>query len=183
MTEVIEELFTLLLIAFALGMDAFSVSLGMGLFKLRLLQIFKIGITIGFFHIWMPLLGIVLGKYLSEYFGVVATYIGGALLVILGVQMLLSSFSSNKNNVMKPIGFGLFIFGFIVSLDSFSVGLTFGIYGARIMLVIISFGVATTILTWTGLILGRKVQGFLGDYSQAFGGSIMLIFGLKLLIW
>ena len=55
MYGMIGEIVTLLLMAFALGMDAFSVGLGMGMFKLRLRQIFKIGITIGLFHVWMPL--------------------------------------------------------------------------------------------------------------------------------
>ena len=60
----IGEIITLVLMAFALGMDAFSVGLGMGMFNLRLRQILKIGITIGLFHVWMPLVGIFAGKFL-----------------------------------------------------------------------------------------------------------------------
>ncbi|WP_442596923.1 manganese efflux pump MntP [Neobacillus sp. D3-1R] len=183
MTAVVGELLTLILMAFALGMDAFSVGLGMGMFKLRLRQIFKIGITIGFFHVWMPLLGMIAGKFLSHQFGTIATYIGGGLLIVLGVQMIWSSFrSDDDSSVMTPVGFGLLVFAFSVSLDSFSVGLTLGIYGAKTALVLICFGAAATILTWSGLLVGRKVQNWLGKYSEVLGGSILLAFGLKLLL-
>ena len=181
MSIMVGEIVTLLLMAFALGMDAFSIGLGMGMYKLRLRQIFKIGITIGLFHVWMPLVGMLAGKFLSEKFGAFATVIGGVLLVILGIQMVWSSLKKNDEKVITPMGFGLFIFALSVSLDSFSVGLSLGIYGAKTVFVILSFGIAATILTWAGLLLGRKVQGWLGAYSEALGGGILLAFGLKLL--
>jgi manganese efflux pump family protein len=182
LVSVAGELITLILMAFALGMDAFSVGLGMGMFKLRLRQIFKIGITIGLFHVWMPLLGMIAGKFLSDQFGTIATYIGGALLLLLGLQMLWSSFKNEEGSVITPVGMGLIVFAFSVSLDSFSVGLTLGIYRAKTILVLACFGIAATILTWAGLIIGRKVQNWLGKYSVALGGSILLAFGLKLLL-
>lgn len=182
MYGMIGELVTLVLMAFALGMDAFSVGLGMGMFKLRLRQIFKIGITIGLFHVWMPLVGMLAGKFLSDKFGTFASIVGGLLLMVLGVQMIWSSLRKSEESVMTPVGFGLLIFATSVSLDSFSLGLTLGIYGAKTILVIICFGVVATILTWAGLLLGRKAQGWIGSYSEALGGSILLAFGIKLLL-
>ena len=86
----IGELVTLMLMAFALGMDAFSIGIGMGMFQLRLRQILYIGIVVGVFHVWMPLLGMMTGKFLSNTFGTFATYAGGILLIVLGIQMFLS---------------------------------------------------------------------------------------------
>lgn len=177
------ELYTLIILATALGMDAFSVSLGIGMLKLRLRQIFKIGIHIGIFHIWMPLIGMLAGRFLSEKFGMIASYLGGGLLIILGAQMIISSFHQKEHLIIKPVGIGLFLFGISVSFDSFAVGLTLGIYGAKMILVLICFGTVSTMLTWAGLLLGRRVQGWLGDYSVALGGSIMLTLGLKLIFW
>lgn len=182
MNALIGELLTLILMAFALGMDAFSVGLGMGMYQLRLRQIFKIGITIGIFHVWMPLVGMLAGKFLSEKFGTFASIIGGLLLILLGIQMIWSSFKKDQESVITPVGIGLLLFALSVSLDSFSVGLTLGIYGARTIMAIVCFGIAATILTWSGLLIGRKVQGWLGAYSEALGGSILLVFGLKLLL-
>ncbi|KSU88807.1 hypothetical protein A2U94_05880 [Bacillus sp. VT 712] len=177
----ISELITLVIMAFALGMDAFSVGLGMGLVRLRFRQIFYIGVIIGLFHIWMPLLGMFIGKLLSDKLGMLATYGGGVLLLILGIQMIYSSFKRDEEPFIKPVGWGLMIFALSVSLDSFSVGLSLGIFGARTFLTIMIFGVVSMLLTWLGLLLGRRVQGWLGSYSEALGGSILLAFGIKLL--
>ncbi|MBP2243015.1 putative Mn2+ efflux pump MntP [Cytobacillus eiseniae] len=181
MGELFSVLFTLTLMAFALAMDAFSVGLGMGMYKLRLRQILKIGLLIGMFHVWMPLLGMITGKFLSEQFGMFATYVGGGLLLLLGIQMIWSGFKKEESSMITPVGWGLLLFGFSVSLDSFSVGLTLGIYGAKMLIVLICFGTTATILTWLGLLIGRKVQGWLGSYSEALGGSILIAFGIKLL--
>ncbi|WP_404330464.1 manganese efflux pump MntP family protein [Mesobacillus maritimus] len=181
MGAVIGEVVTLILMAFALGMDAFSVGLGMGMFRLSLRQILKIGIMIGIFHVWMPLVGMIAGRFLSDQFGAIASYLGGGLLILLGIQMIRSSFKEEEESLIAPVGKGLLFFAFGVSLDSFSAGLTLGIYGAKTFLVLICFGAVATILTWAGLFLGRRVQGWLGQYSEALGGGILLAFGLKLL--
>jgi manganese efflux pump family protein len=181
-STIIGELITLTIMALALGMDAFSVGLGMGLIRLRLRQILYIGVTIGFFHIWMPLLGMMIGKLLSDKLGTIASYAGGVLLMALGLQMVISSFRHEEESFMKPVGFGLLVFALSVSLDSFSVGLSLGIFGARTAVTIAIFGFVSMVLTWLGLILGRRVQGWLGKYSEALGGSILLAFGIKLLL-
>lgn len=181
MTSIIGEMITIIIMAFALGMDAFSISLGMGMYELRLRQIFKIGITVGIFHIFMPLLGMIAGRFLSQQFDTIAMYIGGGLLFILGVQMIWSSLGKESESIITPTGIGLLIFALSVSLDSFSVGLTLGIYGAQTILVLICFGAGAAILSWLGLLIGRHVQGWLGKYSEVLGGAILLFFGLKLL--
>lgn len=168
--------------AFALGMDAFSVGLGMGLIQLRLRQIFKIGVTIGIFHAWMPLTGIVIGKFLSNRFGEFASITGGVLLLLLGIQMIWSSFKKEESPLITPVGLGLFLFALSVSLDSFSVGLSLGIFGARTVATIFIFGFVSMILTWAGLLLGRKVKNIIGTYSVVLGGCILFFFGLKLLL-
>ncbi|PLT36036.1 hypothetical protein CUU64_00970 [Bacillus sp. V5-8f] len=168
--------------AFALGMDAFSIGLGMGMFRMGLKQVFVIGLTVGIFHIWMPLLGIIAGRFLSDQFGTIAAYAGGILLLILGLQMFISGIRGGEGAVLAPVGMGLFIFALSVSLDSFSVGLTLGIFGAKTAVTLACFGFAATVLTWLGLLIGKKVQGVLGVYSEVLGGSILFAFGLKLLI-
>ncbi|MFS0821329.1 manganese efflux pump MntP family protein [Bacillus sp. 1P02SD] len=181
-TAFLGEIITLFIMAFALGMDAFSVGLGMGLIRLRLKQIFSIGITIGLFHMWMPLAGMMIGHFLSDTFGAIATYVGGGLLLFLGLQMIISSFKDDDHQRMiTPVGIGLFIFALSVSLDSFSVGLSLGIYGAKTVMVILMFGIVSMVLSWIGLLLGRKVQNWLGTYSEVLGGCILLVFGVKLL--
>jgi putative Mn2+ efflux pump MntP len=175
------EWMTLLFMSVALGMDAFSIGLGMGMLSLRFNQIFKIGITIGLFHMLMPLAGMTIGKQISLHFGNIAAIIGGVLLVILGVTMIRSSFSSDDEPFVQPVGIGLLVFALSASLDSFSVGLSLGIYGAKTWLTILMFGMMSMFLTWAGLIMGKKVQKWFGSYGEAFGGCILLAFGVKIL--
>jgi manganese efflux pump family protein len=179
---ILGEIITLFIMAFALGMDAFSVGLGMGLIPLRLRQIFFIGMTIGLFHIAMPLGGIIIGRLLSDQFGTIASLVGGILLVILGAQMFISSFKDEESPMITPVGFGLIIFALSVSLDSFSVGLSLGIYRVHTIIAILMFGLISMILTWSGLLLGRRVKEWIGTYSEALGGSILFAFGIKLLL-
>ena len=181
MSSIIGELVTIIIMAFALGMDAFSISLGMGMYRLRFKQMLNIGLVVGIFHILMPLLGMIAGRFLSEKFDAVASYIGGGLLLILGVQMIWSSLRKESESLITPVGFGLLLFALSVSLDSFSVGLTLGIYGARTLLVLICFGAGAMLLSWLGLIIGRRVQGLLGQYSEVLGGAILLFFSFRLL--
>ncbi|MBP3952778.1 manganese efflux pump MntP family protein [Bacillus suaedae] len=168
--------------ACALGMDAFSVSLGMGMLGLRLRQIFRIGVVIGMFHIIMPLLGIIAGRLLSSYFGMIANLIGGGLLLLIGLQMIVSAFKSEDEPAIKPVGFGLIIFALSVSVDSFSAGLSLGMLGAKTIVAVGLIGFMSMLLSWLGLIMGAKFQNLVGSYGEVLGGFILLGFGVKLIL-
>ena len=96
--------------------------------------------------------------------------------------MMIASFKKDDKPFITPVGFGLILFALSVSMDSFSVGLSVGIYGAKVFLTVMMFGIVSMILTWIGLLSGKKLQGWLGSYSEALGGSILLAFGIKLLL-
>ncbi|MFB1051524.1 manganese efflux pump MntP family protein [Paraliobacillus sp. JSM ZJ581] len=174
----LNETISLLIMGIALGMDAFSMGLGMGLQLLRLKRIFFIGIVVGIFHVVMPFIGMLVGRLITIQLEDVAILFAGLLLFGLGVHMILQTFQSERKQLMKPIGIGLFLFSFSVSIDSFSVGLSLGMSGMRIILTIILFGLSSMILSWVGLLLGKKARGLLGVYSEWLGGSILCGFGL-----
>lgn len=179
----VEEIITIMIMALALGMDAFSIAIGMGMVGLQIKQMIRIGVTVGIFHIIMPLLGIIFGKILSNYFGHYAILLGGALLLMIGFQMVYSSFQHNEGegHWLKPVGIGLILFSFSVSLDSFSAGLSLGMLGAKTFLTLASFGMMSMILSWTGLLMGSKLQQYIGSYGQCLGGLILIGFGVKLI--
>lgn len=172
----------LIMMAFALGMDAFSVSLGLGTIPIRRRQIFKVGLTVGGFHIVMPLIGVVIGGMISKHFGELAIIAGGAILIIIGGQMIISSLLAKESVTgFRPVGYGLFIFALTVSLDSFSVGLSLGIFGAKGIFAIFIFGITAMVLTWAGFFVGRKAHTFLGKWAQILGGVILITMGMRLL--
>ncbi|TMN22008.1 manganese efflux pump [Lentibacillus cibarius] len=175
------EFVSIMFMAIALGMDAFSVSLGLGMQQLRLKRIAFIGVVIGIFHIIMPFIGILLGQAISGQFGDYTTLIGGLLLFGIGAQMFFSAFNYESPKLVQPAGMGLLFFALSVSLDSFSVGLSLGMSEVRTVVTLLSFATASMVLTWAGMILGRKVHGLLGVYSEMLGGSILCGFGLYVL--
>lgn len=173
-----QEIFTLTFIALALGMDAFSVSLGLGMQKIRLKRIFIIGIVVGSFHVIMPFIGILAGKVISSGMGGWTELLSGLLLFGIGAHMIFSAFNFQSRPIFNTAGLGLIFFAFSVSLDSFSLGLSIGMSEIKIILSVAVFGTVSGVLTWAGLLLGRKVQGMFGAYSEILGGSVLCGFGL-----
>lgn len=179
----INEDVTLVIMALALSMDAFSVCLAMGMAKPKLRQIAKISMVIGLFHAIMPLIGIFIGEMLSEHFKTIANIVGGMLLVVLGGQMIIECLQKKNKRIIlvQPKGIGLIIFALSLSLDSFSVGLSLGVYGGKMLITILIFGLVNLFLSWAGLLIGRKTHKYFGLYGEALGGIILLALGFRML--
>jgi putative Mn2+ efflux pump MntP len=177
------QFLTLLMIAFALSMDAFSLGIGVGMVGIRLREIVKVSITIGLFHVAMPLVGIVVGVYLSEMVGDVAVFIGGAVLMAIGIHMFWNGLlQGEEKSIIQTKGIGMLLFAFSVSLDALTVGFSFGLMEVNKLMAVILFGVMGGFMAYFGLLLGRSVGGWLGDYSEVLGGVILFAFGLKFML-
>ncbi|USG65427.1 manganese efflux pump MntP family protein [Brevibacillus ruminantium] len=177
------QFLTLLLIAFALSMDAFSLGVGVGMIGIRLREIVKVSVTIGLFHIVMPLVGIAVGGYLSKMMGDIAIIVGGTVLMGIGLHMIWNGFSgADEKSMLQTKGFGLFLFAFSVSLDALTVGFSFGLMEINRFLAVSLFGVIGGIMSCFGLMIGRSMGGWLGEYSEVLGGLILLCFGLKIIL-
>lgn len=175
--------FTIFAMALALGMDAFSLGIGIGLRGIRLLHILRISAVIAAFHFIMPLMGMFTGKYVSVLLGDIALIAGGVLLVLLGSHMI---YSAVRGEAAQPFDhtttFGLILFALSVSIDSFSVGISLGLLSSDLLLTILIFGIIGGMMSVIGLLLGRKVSAGMGEYGEAVGGAILLAFGLKFLL-
>ncbi|MHA7967078.1 manganese efflux pump MntP [Paenibacillus sp. CAU 1782] len=175
----IGQALTLLFIALALGFDAFSLGLGIGLKGIRLRDIAKLGFVIGLFHVLMPLGGVWTGQLVSGLLGKLATSAAGVLLVLLGLHMMYSSFRGEEVRSLDHRSlWGLLVLAFSVSVDAFSVGITLGVFSANLWLTIAMFGLLGGLMSMLGLLLGRKVSGNMGEYGEACGGAILFIFGI-----
>ena len=174
---------TILIMAVALGMDAFSLGLGIGLKGVRKLDVLKLSSTIALFHVLMPLAGMLTGRYVSGLLGGVATSAGGALLLLLGGHMV---YSSLRGEAVRSIDhrtvWGLLLFALSVSVDSFSVGVSLGMFAAQMMAAVLAFGFFGGFMSVVGLMLGRRFSGRLGGYGEALGGAILFAFGVLFLI-
>lgn len=173
------QLIAILIMAAALGMDAFSLGIGIGMKGIRLLHVLKISVLIGIFHIVMPLLGMFTGHYVSSLLGQVTTYAAGGLLILLGIHMVWNSFKGGEIRMIDHRSLpGMILFALSVSVDSFSVGVSLGMFRSNLVLTVLAFGFFGGLMSVLGLLLGRRASRNLGDYGEALGGAILLAFGL-----
>lgn len=174
---------TLVIMAVALGMDAFSLGIGIGLKGIRRLDIIKISAVIACFHIIMPLMGMFMGNYVSSLLGNVATAVGGGLLLVLGGHMIFSSLRGESvQSFDHRTMWGITIFSLSVSIDSFSVGVSMGMFASDILATVLLFGFFGGLMSVVGLLIGRHVGHTLGGYGEACGGVILFIFGLMFIL-
>lgn len=179
------QFLSLFIIAVALGMDAFSLGLSLGIRGLFFRQICIISLTIGMFHFLMPLLGIGIGQALSELIGTVAVYAGGVLLCVLGVNMTWSGLSGRgtAHLMFNETSFwSIILLAFSVSVDSLSAGLSLGLFSANTVLAVSMLGMGGGVMAGVGLTVGKYAASWLGDYGELVGGAILLAFGLRFLL-
>ncbi|SEO23174.1 Putative Mn2+ efflux pump MntP [Amphibacillus marinus] len=174
-----------LFIAFALGLDAFSVCLGIGLQPIRLKKIAAIGLWIGGFHIIMPLLGLLIGSFLFDWISDFTELISGLLLVGLGMHIIFNTFAENYHQAaQKKQSFhtsAMLVLAFSVSLDSLPVGISLGVSGFATTLTLLIFGIVTTILTWISLLIAKKIQHNFDRSFDWIGGLTLCIIGLTVI--
>ncbi|MOA19665.1 manganese efflux pump MntP [compost metagenome] len=65
-----------------------------------------------------------------------------------------------------------------MSVDSFSVGVSLGMFHSNLVLTVLMFGLFGGLMSIIGLALGSGVSRGLGEYGEAAGGAILLAFGL-----
>ncbi|MCU6793004.1 manganese efflux pump MntP family protein [Paenibacillus sp. WQ 127069] len=177
------QFITILVMAVALGLDALSLGIGIGMKGIRKWDILKLSLMIAVFHMVMPLAGMFMGSYMGSLLGGVATIAGGILLVILGIHMI---YNSLKGEAAKSVDhktfLGMLLFAISVSIDSFSVGVSLGMFAGDRALTVLMFGTVGGVMSITGLMLGRKAGRWVGEYGEAVGGVILLAFGARFLL-
>ncbi|KAA8998398.1 manganese efflux pump [Paenibacillus spiritus] len=176
------QVLTVAMMAVALGFDAFSLGVGIGMRGIRLLHVLQMSLLIAVFHVVMPLLGLFTGEYVGHLLGRVAGAAAGGLLVLLGGHMVVNSFRSGDEEEARAIDhrklWGMLLISLSVSIDSFSVGVSLGMFVSNVPLTVLAFGAAGGLMAIGGLLLGRRASRKLGSFGEALGGAILLGFGL-----
>lgn len=174
---------TIMVMAVALGFDAFSLCLGIGMRGVRRWDMVRISSLVALFHVIMPLGGVLMGVWVSEILGQIAGLASGLLLMLLGMHMVYSSMRGGSSGLMNTATwFGILFFALSVSVDSFSVGVSLGMYHSDLWTTIAAFGIVGGIMSVVGLLLGHRIGQRIGEYGEAIGGAILLAFGVLFLI-
>lgn len=186
------QLMELMCLGVALGTDAFSVSVAVGMSRIRWQMILKLSIVIAVFHILMPLLGINLAQLLDYFFGQyyfketikdITSVIGAGLLMILGAIMIIESRNNEKYN---DYDFDLSMWGMIilavsVSIDALSVGFGLGMLNVKMLCSCLILGLIAGVMVLVGLLLGDKIALFLANKAQIIGGIVLILLGVHFL--
>lgn len=160
------------LMAISLSMDAFSLALVYGTLKMEFKERIVLSFIVGLFHFFMPLLGMCFFNILFSFFNFDMDYVVSFILCFIGFDMFISSFK--KSEVVSSFNFkDYFLFGFVVSVDSFSVGITLNNVFSPFVFACFSF-----IFTFTGLCLGNKIERLFGKVATILGGAVLFLIGI-----
>lgn len=184
-------------VAIALGADAFSLSLAIGLAGIGKRRIVHLSLVIAAFHVFMPLSGMMLGQALGTILGQYANLLGGLVLIGLGGRMIYNVYRPSveyfsfgqaraalfqkklsSNSSLK--GWGIYVLAASVSIDALSVGVSLGTIKADIVITVMIMGLITGLMTAMGLVLGQMMGTRLGDKAELLGGLALFLIGVKL---
>ncbi|MHB1043520.1 MAG: manganese efflux pump MntP [Eubacteriales bacterium] len=177
------SLFVLGALAVALGTDAFSLCVGIGLAGVTRRQVFLLTVTVFLYHVFMPLAGWMVGEFAGNAIGRTAAFAGALLLVCLGIRMVWMAVKVNNESDLKIVRFntwGLLILGASVSMDALSVGFTLGAVKSNLLFTAAVIGVVAGAMTFAGLVFGRFIGNLAGTRAQVLGGLILVGIGVRL---
>jgi len=176
----------IILIAIGLSMDAFAVSITLGLsvqkpsFKQYLLP----GVYFGFFQALMPLIGYFAGSLFAERIQKFEHWIAFGLLAIIGANMIKESFSKEEekqdDNKFKFIN--MLLLAVATSIDALAIGVTFAFFKINIYAATAIIGLTTFCISICGVKIGNIFGVKFKSKAELLGGIVLIALGLKILL-
>ena len=176
---------TILLVAFALAMDSFSVSItnGLGSKTLKIGNALKIGIFFGLFQAIMPVIGWFAGIHVLDLISGFDHWIAFGLLAFIGCRMIYESVRVESKKLLDSLGIGLLLtLSVATSIDALAVGLSFSFLRISIIVPAVVIGVVAFSLSFLGVYLGGKLGRFLSNRVEILGGLILMVIGIRILV-
>ena len=164
--------FTIILIGISLSLDTFSLSLIYGTLPFDKRKVILLSLTVGLYHFFMPLMGSFIGNITLSSLFIPAHYIVGFLLLIVSIEMLISSFKEEKVLTLNYLG--ILLFGLAVSIDSFLTGIGLSLIYTNIIYCAFIFSLLSSFFTTFGLLLGRHLNLLLGRLATIIGSLCLL---------
>ncbi|MFO7870962.1 MAG: manganese efflux pump MntP family protein [Kiritimatiellia bacterium] len=177
---------TVVLVAVAVAMDAFAVSVssGIAITRMRLRHALVIASFFGFFQGLMPLLGWWAGHGVKGAIAGWDHWVGFFLLMAVGAHMIRDGFRSGENReTYNPLNiYVLFALSIATSIDALAVGLTLSFVGLGILLPVFVIAGVTFITSYAGVYIGAACGHVLESKVEAAGGLLLAGLGVKLLL-
>lgn len=178
------DILSLLLLACALAMDSFAVSLckGLSVTELKLKHYLIVGLYFGGFQALMVFLGFFLGVVLSAFIDKYDHWIAFILLVFIGLKMIKESFSPAKCNASEQFSPAIMLpLAVATSIDALAVGVSFALLKIEIIFSASIIGVVTFIFCVIGVKIGKQVGVKFSSKAEFIGGLVLVFLGCKIL--
>ena len=171
---------TLLLMGFALSLDSFRVSLGLGTLKLSRLRQLQIVIAFGVCDALAPLIGLLIGQSLLKIVGPWVEHLGPLLLCVYGVYVIyIAQRCAETAETGRWMVLGLPL---SLSLDNLIAGTTLGMIGFPILLSVTIIGAMSSLFALVGLQLGRTAVNLLRIRADLIGGVVLIVIALSFVV-
>ncbi|HFE53234.1 MAG TPA: manganese efflux pump [Bacteroidetes bacterium] len=178
------HVWTLALLAVALGTDAFSVALAVGTCGVTGRRLFRLAFHFGLFQFLMPLIGWFLGDSVASLVQPAGKYLVAAFLLFVGVRMIRGAFRTEAEQVERvdrTRGWRLVGFSVATSLDALGVGVGLGLLGIGILTPAVVIGLVAGAMTVVGMLLGHRLTHAFGQRAEAVGGLVLVLLAITFL--
>lgn len=177
---------TTVLIALALSMDAFAVSIASGVIikKQKVLNALKFGFSFGFFQMFMPVIGWIGGRSFVRFVESIDHWLVFVLLSATGTKMILEalkmeSLERSDSRISFKI---LIILSIATSIDALAVGLSLSFLNVSIVFPAIVIGAITFFMSCAGFFIGNKFGEIFEKKIEIVAGLILIGIGIKILL-
>lgn len=172
-----------IILAVALSMDAFAVSIGLGSKgDIRGLGL-KAGIFFGTFQALMPFIGYLGGRGILGWVDTYAHWIAFGLLALIGAKMIYESMHEGiEDNIAAITNKMMLLLAIATSIDAMAAGFSLTLLDFNAYLACLIIGVTTFAFSWAGVQIGKKSGTWLENKAELFGGVVLIPIGIKILL-
>jgi putative Mn2+ efflux pump MntP len=180
------SLITIFILAVGLGVDAFSVAIGIGAAndKKSWAPVLRLAAAFGIFQFVMPIIGWLAGLTVVEIIASFDHWIAFALLALVGGKMIGEGFEkeSNEEREDQTRGWPMLMLSIATSIDALAIGFSFSVLKNPILFPAVIIGIICFLMTVTGMIFGKVLAKIFGRKVEIFGGLVLIAIGIKILI-
>lgn len=176
------------IIGVALAMDAFgaTLSIGVNTYVKRKTKILYL-LSFGFFQGLFIFIGGRAGYCINNYIVAIPHIVGSVILGVVGLLMIKDALSEKEEEIFEKPGMWI-VMGISVSIDAMVVGFTaFNKIGGLLILGVDAVLVAlvTILICYVGFMVCRYIRriSFFKKYANLFGGIVLIIFAIKMLLF
>lgn len=171
-----------IILALALSMDAFAVSIGLGSKKNVPGLALKAGLYFGIFQALMPFVGYVGGEGVLGRVHAYAHWIAFALLAAIGAKMIYEGFQEGiEEDIAVVSNKMMLILALATSIDAMAAGFSLTLLDANPYLACAIIGIITFAFSAIGVLIGRNSGTWLESKAEMFGGGVLILMGIKML--